>query len=49
MNAHDKSRIVWALKCKPEDVPDTPEKLRQALDNRRSELKAAKAKKVKDG
>jgi len=44
MNAHDKSRIAWALKCKPEEVPDTPEKLRQALDNRRSALKAKKVK-----
>ena len=47
MNAHDKARIAWALKCKPEDVPDTPVELRQALDNRRSVLKAAK--KVKHG
>jgi len=47
MNELLKNRLAFALKCKPEEVPDTPEKLRQALDNRRSVLKAAK--KVKHG
>ncbi len=49
MDDRVKQRIAFALKCKPKDVPDTPEKLRQALSKRRSELKAAKAKKVQDG
>jgi len=47
MNVRDRSRIAFALKCKPEEVPDTPEKLRSALANRRAVLKAAK--KVKHG
>ena len=49
MDARDKVRLAFALKCKPKDVPDTPEKIQLALTNRRSVLKAAKAKKVENG
>jgi hypothetical protein len=42
-----KQRIAFALKCKVEEVPDTPEKIKNALEKRRGELKAAKA--VKHG
>lgn len=37
-----KQRIAFALKCKPEEVPTDPEKLKKALENRRAELKKAK-------
>ncbi len=47
MDARNKSRIAWALKCKPEDVPEDYKKLKEALDNRLLELKKAKA--VKHG
>ena len=42
-----KQRIAYALKCKPEEVPDNPQDLKVALEARRAELK--KAKKVKHG
>lgn len=42
-----KQRIAYALKCKPEEVPENIEDLKVALDNRRAVLKAAK--KVKHG
>ena len=47
MDKNIKQRIAYALKCKPEEVPDTPEKIREALDIRITELKAAKG--VKHG
>jgi hypothetical protein len=40
-----KQRIAFALKCEPEEVPDEPEKLKKALEDRRAELKKAKEKK----
>jgi hypothetical protein len=44
-----KQRIAFALKCKPEEVPDNPSQIKQALDNRRAVLAAEKLRKVKDG
>jgi len=42
MNENVKQRIAFALKCKPEEVPENPEDLKVALDNRRAILRAAK-------
>ncbi len=42
MDNNVKQRIAFALKCKPEEVPENIEELKAALDNRRAELKAAK-------
>jgi len=39
-----KQRLAFALKCKPEEVPEKPEKIKEALDSRRAELKAKKVK-----
>ncbi len=47
MDERIKQRIAFALKCKPEEVPDTLEKIRKALDKRIVELK--KANGVKHG
>ncbi|MBU2249400.1 MAG: hypothetical protein KKD77_21810 [Gammaproteobacteria bacterium] len=47
MNESMKRRIAFALKCKPEEVPEEPEKLREALDKCRADLKVKK--KVKHG
>ncbi len=49
MNDRVKKRIAWALKCKPEDVPEEPQNLAKALDKRIADLKKAKLEKVKDG
>lgn len=37
-----KQRLAFALKCKPEEVPEDPEQIKVALDNRLATLKAAK-------
>ncbi len=37
-----KQRIAFALKCKPEEVPENPEQLKKALQERRDQLKAVK-------
>jgi len=42
MDKSVKQRIAWALKCKPEEVPEEPEKLKEAFDNRLAKMKAAK-------
>jgi len=42
MNDNVRKRIAFALKCKPEEVPEKIDDLKVALDNRRAELKAAK-------
>lgn len=42
MNKAVKQRIAFALKCKPEEVPDNPEELRKALDDRLAGLRKAK-------
>ena len=46
-----RKRVAWALKCKPENVPDDPLELEKELGKRRAELKAkkypVKPKKVK--
>ncbi len=47
MDNNVKRRIAFALKCKPEEVPDNPEKIREALDVRIADLK--KSKGVKHG
>ena len=47
MDKNVKQRIAFALKCKPEEVPENIEDLKTALDNRRAILKAAKG--VKHG
>jgi len=39
-----KQRIAFALKCNPSEVPDEPEKLKKALEDRRAKLKKAKEK-----
>ncbi|MDD5083134.1 MAG: hypothetical protein PHU08_07175 [Dehalococcoidales bacterium] len=44
-----KSRIAFALKCKPEEVPEKDIDIKQALENRRAALKEAKLKKVNHG
>ena len=49
MDAGIKKRVAWALKCKPEEVPEEPKELTKALDKRRVELKAAKLRKVSNG
>uniref|UniRef100_A0A6M3KKQ1 Uncharacterized protein n=1 Tax=viral metagenome TaxID=1070528 RepID=A0A6M3KKQ1_9ZZZZ len=41
-----KQRIAFALQCKPSEVPEDPEELKKALEDRRAVLKS---KKVKDG
>lgn len=47
MDARVKQRIAFALKCKPEEVPENSEELKKALDDRRAELR--KAKEAKHG
>ncbi len=42
MDIANKQRIAFALKCKPEEVPEEPEKLAEALKERRAELKRVK-------
>jgi len=42
MDARVRQRISWALKCKPSEVPDSPEKIKEALDKRRAKLKRDK-------
>ena len=37
-----KQRIAFALKCKVSEVPDDPEKLKKALEDRREKLKKEK-------
>ena len=44
MDDRIKKRVAFALKCKPEEVPDTAEKIREALDKRIAELRAKKVK-----
>lgn len=47
MDNNVKQRIAFALKCKPSEVPENPEELKVALDNRIAVLRAAKG--VKHG
>ena len=47
MDKNVKKRIAFALKCKLEEVPEDPAKLKDALDAQRVKLKKAKA--VKHG
>ncbi len=42
MDDRVKQRIAFALKCKPEEVPDNPEELKIALDKRIAVLRVAK-------
>jgi len=42
MEKNMRQRIAFALKCKPEEVPEEPEKLKKALEDRRGILKRAK-------
>lgn len=37
-----KQRIAYALQCKPEEVPEDPQDLQAALDNRRAKLREVK-------
>lgn len=47
MDNRMKQRIAFALKCKPSEVPDNPEKIKEALDKRRDKMK--KDKEAKHG
>ena len=47
MEKSTRQRIAFALKCKPDEVPENQVGLKAALDNRRAELKAKKG--VKHG
>lgn len=49
MEQRNKIRIAWALKCKPEEVPEDPKKLKAELDERHKKLKAEKEAKKKNG
>ena len=45
MKERVKQRIALALKCKVNEVPEDPQGLKVALENRRKVLKAEKVKK----
>ena len=45
MDARIKQRVAFALKCKPEEVPEDIDGLKKALDKRRKEMKKAKEEK----
>ncbi len=47
MDDRIKQRVAFALKCKPEEVPEDHQELKAALDNRIAALRVAKA--VKHG
>jgi hypothetical protein len=42
MDERIKKRISFALKCKPEEVPEDPIELDKALNERRKKLREAK-------
>ena len=36
------ARVAWALKVKPEDVPEKDADIKKALENRRAEMRKVK-------
>lgn len=47
MDNRVRQRIAFALKCEPSEVPENPQKLKEALNKQREKLK--KAKEAKHG
>ena len=47
MESRVKQRVAMALRCKPSEVPDNPQELKDALNKQREKLK--KEKEAKHG
>ncbi len=42
LDAGNRKRVAWALKCKPDEVPETDEEIQKALQKRVASLREAK-------